>query len=384
MNDHITEEKLFDFFNGALSEAEEQAVREWAEAADENRQLFIKCQNEYLALQFGVQAAQIKLDYSSIEGRIRPKKRSRRKRIVAVASACAAVLAVGLFVATLVGQGSNDPDNFEGNTAPGTSRAILELADGTVVELGPDRSDVIEQNGSYINIGEGEISYVCDEEAQEIVFNSISTPRRGEHKLRLGDGTVIWLNSESSLRYPQVFAGGERRVFLRGEAYFDVAHNEEMPFVVETDEQVVTVLGTEFNIYAYPEGDRIFSTLVSGSVRINIRSTDEDVTLLPGQQAILDTGTARMDIATVDASEISAWKDGYFSLEKMTLEEVVHKLSRWYDAEFRFEDEAARTLTYKGSLARHTDLIKVLKLIQTISPVEFNYQKNVIEIRMRE
>jgi len=309
-------------------------------------------------------------------------RKSKTRRLFMYRVAAAAVLVLFAVSSVLLMTQDLGPDNFEGNIAPGTNRATLELADGSRVELSPSVSDVVEEKGAVINIDKGEVSYTQKDDIDSVVYNTIVIPRKGEYKIVLSDGSVIWLNAESKLRYPQKFIGKERRVFLEGEAYFEVAHDTAMPFVVETPEQELSVLGTKFNISAYPDENAVMSTLVSGSVKINVKNTDEQVLLIPGQQAIVDRETRELNVASVDVSEVMAWKEGFFSLENVTMEEFLHKLSRWYDVDFEFADEEAKQLSFKGSVPRYDDLIGILDILQVISPVEFKYQKDKIEVKM--
>lgn len=307
----------------------------------------------------------------------------KRKHFLYRTASIAAIFLLVFSVGLLRDKDNYNPQNFQGNIEPGASKAILELADGRRVELTSDITDVIEENGTKININNGEVLYTNKGNSDVLIYNSIIIPRAGEHRMELSDGTVVWVNSESTLRYPQTFMSDERRVFLSGEAYFEVRHNDGIPFIVETRGQELTVLGTEFNIYAYPDEDRILSTLISGDVRIKVKNSGEQIILHPGQQAILNEVSGSVSVITVEASEITAWKEGSISLEKMSLEEVVNILSRWYDVTFEFKDDGARRFSFRGSLPRYYDLIKVLKSLEAISPVEFVYRKNVIEIKMK-
>lgn len=310
------------------------------------------------------------------------EKKSRRLFIYRTAAA--AVLLLVAVSSVLLMTRDLGPGNFEGNTAPGSVKATLELADGRKVDLSPTVTDVVEDNAARINIDKGEVSYTGKDDVDSIVYNTIVIPRKGEYKIVLSDGSVIWLNAESTLRYPQKFIGKERRVFLTGQAYFDVAHDSTMPFVVETEAQELTVLGTKFDISAFADENVVLSTLVSGSIKINVKNTDEQVLLIPGQQAIVNKESRLLNVASVDVSEITAWKDGFFSLENVTMEELVSRLSRWYDVDFQFEDENVKTLSFKGSLPRYDDLISVLDILQIISPVEFKYEKEKIRIKTKK
>lgn len=311
-------------------------------------------------------------------------RRVKTRRLWAYRATAAAVLLVFAISSVLLLSRDLGPDNFKGNTAPGSAIATLELADGSRVELSPMVTELVDDNAAVIQIDKGEVSYSEKEDVDSLVYNTIVIPRKGEYKIVLSDGSVIWLNSESALRYPQKFIGAERRVFLTGEAYFEVTHDESKPFVVETEAQELAVLGTKFDICAFADESAVLSTLVSGSVKINVKNTDNHVLLIPGQQAIVDKNTGVLNVESVDVNDVTAWKEGFFSLENVTMEEFLLKLSRWYDVPFVFEDEEAKTLSFKGSVPRYDDLIQVLDILQVISPVEFNYQKDQIEVKMKK
>ena len=303
-------------------------------------------------------------------------------------SAASVLLILVITSALFIGRNSG-PDNYVGNIEPGSHQATLELADGSKIELSPLVKDVVKDQDAVINIDKGMVSYKGTNNvdtliADSIVYNTIVIPRKGEYKIILSDGSSIWLNAESKLKYPLKFKGKERRVFLEGEAYFEVAHNSSMPFIVETEAQELAVLGTKFNITAFPDESSVQSTLVSGSVKINVKNSDKKVLLIPGQQAVVDKDSRNLKVNSVDVSEITAWKEGFFSLENVTMEEFLNRLSRWYDVKFVFEDDSARGLAFRGSVPRYDNLISVLDMLQAISPVEFKYQKNEIEVKMKK
>ncbi len=316
-------------------------------------------------------------------------RKSKAKRLLWYSVSAASVLLVLAITSVLFLGRDFGPDNYTGNINPGIHQATLELADGTKIELSPLVKNVVKENDAVINIDKGTVSYEksnSDEVAKQdsLIYNTIVIPRKGEYKVMLSDGSVIWLNAESKLKYPQKFIGNERRVFLEGEAYFEVAHNSNMPFVVETEAQELTVLGTKFNITAFPNETAVQSTLVSGSVKINIKNSDKRVLLIPGQQAIVNKESQLLKVNSVDVHEIIAWKEGFFSLENVTMEEFLNRLSRWYDVNFVFENEKAKTLAFKGSVPRYDNLISVLDMLQAISPVKFKYQKDKIEVIMKK
>ena len=215
-------------------------------------------------------------------------------------------------------------------------------------------------------------------------YTTLSVPKGNMSEVELDDGTRVWLNSSSRLRFPLAFIGRERRVYLEGEAYFDVAHDSEKPFVVETFRQELTVLGTEFNISAYMEDPNIYTTLKEGSVALKSLMNGSELVLRPGQQASLDSETSGFSTRDVDADELLLWKAGVFVFEGGTLAEAMRKLARWYDIEFIFEDDRAEKMVLRGSMPVQTGIETVLGLLESSGNVTFTTTDNVIKIRSRK
>ena len=380
----VIENIIRDYLDGReLTPAELEYLSAWRKEDTKNERFFLKLQSlrqdGRLLQRLGKESA---ATYVKVRCRAEnARRRSARLLLRRISVAAVAVIVVAAAGWLLIPSRGDDPSRFAGNTMPGSSKAVLHLADGTAIEIDASSADVIETDGSVITLDGGEISYSADGDAANIAYNNISIPRSGEYKLTLSDGTQVWLNAESSLRYPQKFSGDERRVFLSGEAYFDVTENKAMPFVVETAEQTLTVLGTEFNVYAYPNEQKVLTTLLTGSVGVTANGASEQMMLVPGQQLQLDNATRLFSVKTVDVAEIGAWREGYFVIDDQTFEDVMLKLSRWYDVDFIFEDESARRLVFKGSIPKYEDLTAVLNIIQTVSPVRFNYREDAVVIR---
>ncbi len=373
------------YLNQELLSLEEEAfLQEWQVADEANQQLLRRLMalktDRNLKLRLEREANGT---FFSVRKKLQASQ-AKAKQLFLYRATAAAVLVVLVVSSALLLNQDFGPENFEGNTAPGTTMATLQLADGSKVELSPLVNEIVDESGAQITIDKGEVSYLGKDDFDLSVYNTLVTPRKGEYKIVLSDGSTIRLNAESTLRYPQKFIGKERRVFLTGEAYFEVAHDSTMPFIVETVAQELSVLGTKFNISAFADESEVLSTLVSGSIKINVKNTDEQVLLIPGQQAIVNKETRALNVAFVDVNEITAWKDGFFSLENVTMEEIVHKLERWYDVDFEFSDEDAKLLSFKGSVPRYDDLIGVLDLLEIISPVEFKYYDDKIEVRSKK
>ena len=243
---------------------------------------------------------------------------------------------------------------------PGGNKAMLTLADGSVIMLDSAQNGTIAQQGgakiskpdagklSYEGVGEAPASY-----------NTVSTPRGGQYQVTLSDGTRVWLNAASSLRFPTLFTGKHRKVQVSGEAYFEVTSNVQHPFLVDLNgECEVEVLGTHFNVNNYANEESVRTTLLEGSVKV---SRGKDIKLLrPGQQAVVD-GHIVID-KSVDMDEVMAWKNGFFNLENKNLGEVMKQLERWYDIDVRYEGKIP-AIRFTGDMDRGVNLSEVLKFL---------------------
>lgn len=244
--------------------------------------------------------------------------------------------------------------------APGKEGAILTLADGRTVVLDSLGNGVIAtQNGSTVVLKNGQLAYDADGAATAIAYNTMSTPKGRQFQLVLPDGTKVWLNAASSLRYPTVFAGTEREVEVTGEAYFEVAKNKQKPFRVKINEQTtVEVLGTHFNINSYQNEEHINTTLLEGSVKVI--NGNERIIITPGQQAQV-AGQAKIKVVNgVDLEKVMAWKNGMFNFQDATLKEVMRQLERWYDIDVVYEKGVAEP-EFMGKMGKDLSLSEVLR-----------------------
>ncbi|HRP34106.1 MAG TPA: FecR domain-containing protein, partial [Agriterribacter sp.] len=224
--------------------------------------------------------------------------------------------------------------------APGTDKAIITLDDGTSVFLDDSSTGVIARQGStqVFKLSSGEVVYRNGKDDDEVVINTMTTPRGGRYQLTLADGTKVWMNSASSISYPTAFAGKERRVKVTGEVYFEVSKNAQKPFYVGiNDETEIRVLGTHFNVNTYADNGSINTTLLEGSVSVS--NNAKELLLKPGQQAEIKN-RAILLLNNVDTARVMAWKNGYFSFNNTDLEMIMKQLARWYDIEVEYEGQA--------------------------------------------
>jgi transmembrane sensor len=295
--------------------------------------------------------------------------------------AAAAVLLVGLFVVLLYPQPKDSQQQLStqsqaaGKSAikPGTTKATLTLSDGTVINLDDVANGVISQQGNITvaKSADGKLIYkVNSAPGQTSIYNTISTPRGGEYQVVLPDGTHVWLNAASTLRFPSVFSAAERKVELTGEAYFEVAKLKHKPFKVNARNMAIEVLGTHFNVNAYDDEAQIKTTLLEGSVRLSAGNNQK--LLKPGQQARLGK-QSDFSIAEVNVEEAIAWKKGYFIFDNENIESIMRKVSRWYDVEVTYKGKVDQG-HYGGTVSRFDSVEGVLKSLELTGSVHFRME----------
>jgi transmembrane sensor len=263
--------------------------------------------------------------------------------------------------------------------APGGNKAILTLANGQKIILNSVGNGLLAQQGSSTvnKTADGQVVYAVSgsktkNSASEIQYNSLTIPRGGEYQLVvLPDGSKVWLNSASSLRYPIAFTGNERKVELTGEAYFEVAHNPEMPFRVTSKGQAVEVLGTHFNINAYDDEPAIKTTLLEGKVKVTATISNEVRILHPGQQSALNSRL--FAVAPVETEEAVAWKNGQFMFENDNIQYIMRSISRWYNVTVEYNG-AIPDDSFGGGISRFKNVSEALNVLQLTGKVHFEME----------
>jgi ferric-dicitrate binding protein FerR (iron transport regulator) len=271
---------------------------------------------------------------------------------------------------------------------PGSDKALLILSNGETVELSQTTSlEDLSDGGVSIRDVDNSISYSSSKNGDapaETFYNELRTPRGGGYKLQLADGTRVWLNAGSSLRYPVGFQDSVRQVFLEGEAYFEVNHNGK-PFIVKAGDMHTRVLGTSFNISAYADDFEYKTTLLEGKVRVELvdqRAQISASTLLePDQQATFTRSKDALSKADVAASGYVSWTQGKLEFHNESLESVMKKLSRWYDFEYSFENQEAKDFHFSARLDREENISTILEMLEMTTDVKFAYRKNSIVVQ---
>jgi transmembrane sensor len=264
---------------------------------------------------------------------------------------------------------------------PGGNKAVLTLANGRQIVLADARNGNLanEQNAVINKTSDGQIAYAANttQANSQILFNTIATPKGGQYKLVLADGTSVFLNAASSLHYPAVFTGHERMVELTGEAYFEVAHNSKMPFKVRSKGQIIEVLGTHFNINAYADEDATVTTLLQGSVKVGADAHSDNFKILkPGQQSIHQELTNSFLVKPADTELAMAWKNGYFEFDRADIKTIMRQISRWYDVAVEYKGTIKKD-EYVGRIERNAQLKDVLQMLQ-FSHIHFKVENNKI------
>lgn len=305
---------------------------------------------------------------------------SGRIRIVRWVAVVAAmwVLALGVTLWMTFGKKENvAPLPVASKIIPaGEKKATLTLADGTEVHVEEITARVLQEKGMNIEYRNGEIVYhKSEEETTEVVYNKLEVPRGGECMIKLDDGTKVWVNAETKLKYPVTFVGDRREVVLEGEAFFDVAKNEK-PFIVKTSFGDVRVLGTAFGISAYASEPESYTTLVRGKVSVE-REGIKPVVILPGEQ-VVTFKDGKMIKQEVDVEEFVGWKDGIYVFKEKSLGEIMKTLERWYNISVDFQDKSLVDLPFTGNLKRYDDINVFFDALTRTGDMKYRVEGNQV------
>lgn len=317
--------------------------------------------------------------------RIRHMNRQQtRRRVLRAAAAIAAIMVIGA-AAWLYITGSPDSSDSTAtplagvilsidDIAPGKTGAIYKTAEGDAVALGASDTAIMANRLPIRHPDRCDANRPADNLCLEVA-------RGHEFKIMLEDSTVVWLNSESTLSYPEVFGQSERRVHVTGEAYFAVKPDASRPFYVETDEQVVRVYGTAFNVRAYADDPCICTTLEHGSIAITLAETQSgEVRLSPGHQSRLSRQDNKLDMLVVDPQVITGWRNGRFVFQNQPLSIIMRDLARWYDFEYEFDEPDLQDIIFMGSIPRYSDFSVAKRILERSGGIELKASGNKIII----
>ena len=384
--------------DGTITESEKATVIDWYNRFDD-RELLLP--TEYAPLMERIEMEMLAHIRQRIAGDASPPSMERPGllfrlkpwRLSVAAAILAAIAITGVLLITnsrsapvpaIAQQKRPAPADIQ----PGGNRAVLTLADGSTISLDSAHTGNLASQGTakVLKIQDGELKYDAAAAAghSAVSYNTLSTPRGGQYKLLLADGTRVWLNAASSIRYPTTFTGPDREVEISGEAYFEIAKNAAMPFRVLTvsnpgdnNPMTIDVLGTHFNVNAYTDEPVVRTTLLEGLVKVS--KGKNTVQLKPGQAAQVRKDDAIQQIQDADLEAAVAWKDGLFEFNDEELPGILRQISRWYDIDVEYAG-AIPTDKFTGSVSRNTTLSGVLKILR-LSDVQVSVSNNKIIVK---
>lgn len=320
--------------------------------------------------------------FERVERKVRKERRVRLFKRWSVAAGVALMFGIGGYFLFLPEKQVMKPVQMVSGVVPGHPRAELVLPRGKVIALDSNAKDVfVAGDAMKVTTRENTLMYDSDESTGQEEYHTIRIPRGAEYKLLLSDNTKVFLNAGSSLRYPVRFRGDKREVFLEGEGYFEVTKDSTAPFIVKTGEVDVRVLGTSFNVSAYPEGKVVEATLVEGKVSVDYKAKTR--TLSPGMQLVYDRARGDSEVREVDTEVYTSWKDGYYYFKRESLEHIMDMLSRWYDVNVFYLNDDLKDMEFGGRLKRYEDIAYLLKRMEETQDIEFFISDNTITVKKK-
>ena len=369
------------YFSGTIMPDEQRLLDSWMKEKEEHKQLFDRLRKDTrFAEEYGIFR---EVDTTRAWETFRVKNGLRRQRRMTTWIKYAAVIALPLLIAgvwLLFPRGGERSIPVAQNTkiVKREESPVLEVVGGGKVILEKEKDKMIEAGrGVEVQQSSGMLVYSDSVVSEYVDTNVLRIPKGGEFKLQLADGTRVYLNSATDLRYPVAFTGPERRVYLKGEAYFEVAKDVEHPFIVVTDDVQVRVYGTSFNVNTLG-ADGVRTVLVEGKVGIRGQDLDREYVLKPNELAFYDRNSRDMKIETVDPDLYTLWRKGIFVFERETLENIMNTLSLWYDMEVFFQSESAKQLHFSGHMKRYEQIEDILHAITDATGVVFTINDRTV------
>lgn len=352
------------WLDGTISTEEKNEFNEWYQSFDDHIVV------DYTADELTSIENELYQDIQIRSGMVLKPRKYTGQKLKEIYYWAASVIAICAIAAIFYGRSSIsavDQQTKAEVIIPGSEKGNLKLGNNRFYNLVNLKKGVfLKNNGIEIKkIGEGEIIYSQSRGhvllASEVIDNTVSTPNGGQYKLHLSDGTTVWLNAASEIKFPIAFVGDKRIVELKGEAYFEVAEDKKRPFIVRTQKESISVLGTHFNVNAYDGEPYSVVSLLSGRVAVTGMHNQSSTILSPGQQTV--NGPTSIRIEPFDIEESIAWKNGEFVFNNERLDQVMQRVGRWYDVQVHVDPEIAKILIW-GSISKSAQIDKVLKLIQ--------------------
>ena len=385
MEDKSIFELIAEYSAGTISPADAELLRERLESDAEAMRLFREIRETEKILKsvqaqekIDLQKSWQRLDYSLIG-----QSRKRQRLFWTIGSVVAASVALLLMFAFPFVRQAEQPETLvsQVDITPGGVKAVLQYEDGKTIDLTSSSSRIVISDGLVLvndslkglRFDQGEL------ENRPMKYHTLTVPVGGEYHFTLADGTRVWVNSASELRFPNCFSGERREIYVKGEVYLEVARDEKHPFIVYTGENEVRVLGTRFNLTAYPDEQKVITTLVEGSVEF--RNDQSSVRLKPGEQSVLNRATNKLEKQKVDVSIYTSWVSGTYEYERSPLSDITRQLSRWYDVQFIYESTEFSNHPFTGVVKRDQSLEEVLSIIEKTTNIRFKISGRTIIIK---
>jgi transmembrane sensor len=391
-------ELIAKYLSNELSEAEDASLQKWIDESTANKAMFDSLTNSDLWLQQLHEWVEDEENKALVWQKIQTKRKARHGgsafTLFRISIAAAMLVAIGLIIFWVQNRKETKPAIVQetkptsNDVAPGGFKARLTLADGSTLILdSAGIGKLAEQGNMAVMNKDGRLAYQPSTgKSTAIIYNTLSTGKGEIYSLSLSDGSRVWLNAASSIRYPVSFIGKERSVEITGEAYFEITHDATKPFRVIAGGMETEVLGTRFNINSYKDEAMIRTTLLEGKVRAVKRHSangkENSIILKPGQQAQLSTGDKAITVTSnVDVEEVLAWKDGKFVFNDVAIEEVMRQLERWYDVEIIYgENMKNRTFHINGQISRYSNASKALEMLEATGWLHFKMEGKKITV----
>ena len=366
-----------------ISEEDQRLLEEWRQHSEES--LYFEKEVRELA-RAGSELKSRRTNasiFERVEQDVKKQRKIRFMQRVSVAASIVLLVGFSFYFMFLPGKQENEFQQMAATTiVHGGARAELILPRGEVIPL-DTMTRVVLAGASLLQVTSSRTTVIYNSETnnEQVEYHTIRVPRGGEYNLLLSDNTKVYLNAGSSLRYPVRFSGDRREVILEGEGYFEVTRDTAKPFVVKTGSVNVQVLGTAFNVNAYPEEENVETTLVEGKVRVD--GKNEQRILEPGTQLVYDKRRENMVVLKVDTEEYISWKDGYYYFKRETLGRIMDRLSRWYNLNVFYQNEELKSIEFGGRLKRYEDITYLLERMEETQDIKFIIKGNTITVQRK-
>lgn len=370
---------------------EQEELYDWLNKSKENIQFYEKVSSQTFIDNKKKQRDSIDWEedcYKFISMMSKRRRRIRRLSIIKYASIFIILLVSSIYLNYVNNNKNTHHISSRIKIIQNEPKVILTLSEGQQIDL-TNKIDTIREfeKGASISIGDKELVYnknmfELNTIRQDVVYNTLQLPNSETYQLILSDGTKVWINANSKLKYPASFNNNERKVYLEGEAYFDVYEDKKRPFIVDLGYASVKVLGTEFNVRAYDDEKEISAVLVNGSVQLYSTKHKKDILLKPGERSSL-TYAGVLKTENVNTYNYTAWKDGRFVFENKSIEEILEHISSWYDVNILYLDENCKKIRFSGDLEKKISLQKILQIMESSERVEFHIENNTVSVRSK-